>query len=177
MKNPTQHHDIYPPYSLNIVRRKKIQLPYLQLCYSDCIYADLYTTCQMKFVTSDRRNRMGEGRLNALLLLFMDKDISIEVENVVDIFVRRKPRRLLLADSMSDWTHRSANLQINEICYMVCTLPWQCWKSKIQAQHESRNTDEWVYMVWSVLIFPWAVLRRSKNVSSDNPNKHVPRKL
>ena len=93
--------------------------------------------------------RMGEGRLNTLLLLFMHKDVSIEVEKVVNVFVRRKPRRLLLADSMSDWTHRPGNLQINGICYMV----------------------------WWVLIFPWAVLRWSKNVSSYNPNKRVPRKL
>jgi len=56
----------------------------------------------LKFVKSDRRNRMGEGRLNALLLLFMHKDISIELEKVVDIFVRRRPRRLLLEDPMSD---------------------------------------------------------------------------
>ena len=44
----------------------------------------------LKFVKSHRCNRMGEGRLNALLL-FMHKDISIEVETVVNIFVRRKP--------------------------------------------------------------------------------------
>ena len=56
----------------------------------------------LKFVKSDGSNRMGEERLNALILRFMHNDMSIEVEKVVNIFVRRKPRRLLLADSMSD---------------------------------------------------------------------------
>ena len=45
----------------------------------------------LKFVKSDRCNGMGEGRPNALLLLFMHKDISIEVEEVVNIFAKRKP--------------------------------------------------------------------------------------
>ena len=44
----------------------------------------------LKFVKSDRRNRMGEGRLNSLLLLFMHKDISTEVDEVVNISVKRR---------------------------------------------------------------------------------------
>ena len=54
----------------------------------------------LKFVKTDRRNRMGESRLNSLLLLFMHRDIEVQVDKVVDIFVCRKPRRLLLVNPM-----------------------------------------------------------------------------
>lgn len=54
----------------------------------------------LKFIKTDRRNRMGEMRLNALLLMFMHKDIKIDLDEVINIFVRKRPRRLLLADPM-----------------------------------------------------------------------------
>jgi hypothetical protein len=56
----------------------------------------------LKFLKSDRRNRMGEGRLNALLMLFMHRDISIDLDKLLGIFARRKPRRMLLANPLDD---------------------------------------------------------------------------
>ena len=52
----------------------------------------------LKLVKTDRRNKVGESRLNGLLLLFLHKYIQLQVDKVVDTFVRRNPRRLLLAN-------------------------------------------------------------------------------
>ena len=37
---------------------------------------------------------MGEERLNALLLLFVQKDIPIDYDEIIDEFARREPRRM-----------------------------------------------------------------------------------
>ena len=47
---------------------------------------------------------MGEDRLNALLLLFVHKDIAINLDKIVDIFSRKKPRRMLLNDPLTEAT-------------------------------------------------------------------------
>lgn len=56
----------------------------------------------LKFVKSDRRSTMGEERLNALLLLFIHRDIPVDVDEVVDIFAKKHPRRMRLLDPLSD---------------------------------------------------------------------------
>ena len=56
----------------------------------------------LKFVKTDRQNRMGDERLNALLLLFMHKDIDIDLDRVVDIFASRRPRRMLFTNPLSE---------------------------------------------------------------------------
>ena len=56
----------------------------------------------LKFVMSDGRSRMVEDRLNALLLLFIHKDIDIDFDKVVDIFAKRKSRRMLLLNPVGD---------------------------------------------------------------------------
>ena len=48
------------------------------------------------FVKSDHRSTMGEGRLNALLRLYVHKDIQLDFEEVVTTYRNRHPRRMLL---------------------------------------------------------------------------------
>jgi len=43
---------------------------------------------------------MGEVRLNALLLLFIHRDIELNYEEVVDIFARHNSRRMLLINPL-----------------------------------------------------------------------------
>lgn len=54
----------------------------------------------LRFVKTVYRNNMGEDRLNALLLLFVHKDIELNYEEVVDIFARRNSRRMLLINPL-----------------------------------------------------------------------------
>ena len=45
---------------------------------------------------------MGQDRLNALLLLFIHKDVAIDYEAVADAFARKKPRRMLFTNPLDD---------------------------------------------------------------------------
>ena len=48
------------------------------------------------FVKSDHRSTMSEGRLNALLRLYVHKDIHLDFEEVVTAYGQKHPRRMLL---------------------------------------------------------------------------------
>ena len=48
------------------------------------------------FVKSDHRSTMSEGRLNALLRLYVHKDIQLDFEEVVTAYGHKHPRRMLL---------------------------------------------------------------------------------
>ena len=54
------------------------------------------------YVKSKLRSTMGQDRLNALLLLFIHKDVPINYQAVVDAFARKKPRRMLLTNPLDD---------------------------------------------------------------------------
>jgi len=59
----------------------------------------------LRFVKNVYRSTMDEYRLNALLLLFIHRDIELDYDKVVDIFARRNTRRMLLInplDSLDD---------------------------------------------------------------------------
>ena len=56
----------------------------------------------LKFIKNTRRSSMGEDRLNALLLLYVHKDIVINYDSIIDTFARRNPRKMLLLDPMAD---------------------------------------------------------------------------
>ena len=65
------------------------------------------TTCtversnsSLRFVKTVYRSNMGQERLNALLLLFIYRDIELNYEKVVDIFGRRNNRRMLLINPL-----------------------------------------------------------------------------
>lgn len=58
----------------------------------------------LKFVKSDRRSTMGQERLNALLLLFVHQDVHVDVDEVVDVFAKKHPRRMRLQNPLSEKT-------------------------------------------------------------------------
>ena len=55
-----------------------------------------------KFVKTSKRRRIGVNRLNALLMLFVHKDITVNVDKVLDLFAAKKSRRLDLAIPLAD---------------------------------------------------------------------------
>ena len=38
---------------------------------------------------------MGEDRLNALVLMYVHKDIELELDKIIEIFARRHPIRMI----------------------------------------------------------------------------------
>ena len=50
----------------------------------------------LKFVKNSFRSSMGEDRLNSLLLLYVHRDIELNI----DIYARKHPRRMLLSDPL-----------------------------------------------------------------------------
>ena len=45
---------------------------------------------------------MGEDRFNALILLYVHKDIEIDISKVVEMYARQYPRRMLLFNPLSE---------------------------------------------------------------------------
>lgn len=56
----------------------------------------------LKFIKTASRSTMGEDRFNALILLYVHKDIPIDAESVVDMFARKHARRMLLGNPLAD---------------------------------------------------------------------------
>ena len=48
----------------------------------------------LRYVKNVYRNTMGEDRLNALLLLYVHKDIPLDYNAIVDEYARREPRKM-----------------------------------------------------------------------------------
>ena len=56
----------------------------------------------LKYVKSDFRSKMGQSRLNALMLLYIHKDISLDYDAIVSAFAAKRPRRLLLQNPLDN---------------------------------------------------------------------------
>ena len=50
-----------------------------------------------------KQEQDGGGRLNALLMLFVHKDIKVNVDKVLDLFAAKKSRRMVLANALADY--------------------------------------------------------------------------
>ena len=50
----------------------------------------------LRLVKNCFRSSMSEDRFNALVLLFVHKDIDIDILTVLDMYARKYPRRMLL---------------------------------------------------------------------------------
>ena len=46
---------------------------------------------------------MGEDRFKDLILLYVYKDIEIDLSKVVEMYARQYPRRVLLFNPFSEW--------------------------------------------------------------------------
>jgi hypothetical protein len=56
---------------------------------------------------------MGEDRFNALLLLYVHKDIEIDISKVVEMYARQYPRRMLLFNPLSMHQRRNEKFHPN----------------------------------------------------------------
>ena len=54
----------------------------------------------LKYVKTELRNTMGQERLNALMLLYIHKDIYIDYNAVIDIFATKYPRKMLFVNPL-----------------------------------------------------------------------------
>ena len=45
---------------------------------------------------------MGEDRFNALMLLYVHKDIELNIDAIIDSYSRKYPRRMLLMDPICE---------------------------------------------------------------------------
>ena len=55
------------------------------------------------FVKSEHRSMVSEGRLNALLRLYVHKDMHLDFEEVVPTYGHKHPRRMLLGRPLEAW--------------------------------------------------------------------------
>jgi len=56
----------------------------------------------LRFVKSCLRGAMTEDRFNALVLLFVYRDIDLDIRAVIDMYARKHPRRMILLNRCSD---------------------------------------------------------------------------
>lgn len=56
----------------------------------------------LKHIKSPKRSKMGQDRLNALLLLFVHKDIKLDHEATIDLYATKYPRRMIFSNPLSD---------------------------------------------------------------------------
>ena len=54
----------------------------------------------LRFVKNAFRSTMGEDRFNALILMYVNNDIEINIEEIIDIFATKHPRRMLLSNPL-----------------------------------------------------------------------------
>ena len=55
----------------------------------------------LRFVKNVYRSSMGEERFNALILLFVHKDITIDYESIINMYSSRHPRRMLMQNPLA----------------------------------------------------------------------------
>ena len=56
----------------------------------------------LKYVKSELRTTMTQDRLNALILLFIHKDIPLDYDVIVNAFAAKRPGRMLLQSPLLD---------------------------------------------------------------------------
>ena len=81
------------------------------------------------FIKSDHRSTMSEGRLNALLRLYVHKDIPLDFQEVVTAYGHKHPRRMLLGWPLdawfsSSWTSSSWSSWSSQWLQILCKILW-----------------------------------------------------
>ena len=54
----------------------------------------------LKHIKTVKRSTMGQDRLNALMLMYVHRDIPINFEKIIDEFASSNPRRMLLKNPL-----------------------------------------------------------------------------
>jgi len=55
----------------------------------------------LRFIKNAFRSTMGDDRFNALILMYIHKDIELDIEKIIDSFAQRNPRRMLLLNPLN----------------------------------------------------------------------------
>ena len=107
--------DAPPPHPCRQKKRTRLsnwlRSDQLQPSYSTSTWSwlvTLVTTASMErasvgLVKSDHCSTMSEWRLNALLRLYVHKDIQLDFEEVVTTYGNKHPRRMLLGRPLDAW--------------------------------------------------------------------------
>ena len=56
----------------------------------------------LQHLRTDFRSVMGEDRLNALSLVYIHRNIFLDYDKIIDIYVSKYPRRMLLINPLSE---------------------------------------------------------------------------
>ena len=56
----------------------------------------------LKIVKSKLQSRMGEGRLNTLMLLYIHKDIELDYNKITDRYAKKYLRRMRFSNPLQD---------------------------------------------------------------------------
>ena len=96
-------HQTDPPDSLSTTLLDKESMPYVVPKHNESHPFDAFDFCSVKRANSSLRflnsylcTTMSEESINALIVLFLHRDIKIDIEEVISIFTRRNPMRMLL---------------------------------------------------------------------------------
>ena len=75
---------------------------YLMLLTSVTCSSAERANSSLKYMKNRLRSTMGEDRFNSLLLLYVHKDIELDIDNIIDRFATKNPRKMLLINLLSD---------------------------------------------------------------------------
>ena len=56
----------------------------------------------LRYAKNVYRSSMKEPRLNALILMYVHRDIKLDFEQIIDMYALRHPRRMLLVNPLGD---------------------------------------------------------------------------
>ena len=56
----------------------------------------------LRYVKTDFRSTMSEDRFNALLLLYVHRDIKLDYKKIIDMYAMSYPRRMVLKNSLTE---------------------------------------------------------------------------
>jgi hypothetical protein len=56
----------------------------------------------LKLIKNVMRSTMGEDQLNALLLLYVHRDIKLDYDKIIDDYALRNPRKMVLMNPVGD---------------------------------------------------------------------------
>ena len=56
----------------------------------------------LAYVKTDLRSTMGDGRLNYLIMLYINKDTPLDYTAMTDRYAAKRPRRMLLVNPLQE---------------------------------------------------------------------------
>ena len=56
----------------------------------------------LKLVKNVYRSKMSEDQLNSVILIYVHKDVKLDYKDIIDIYARCNPRRMLFIDPLGD---------------------------------------------------------------------------